>query len=166
MVKFRTSVRLFALLTFALGLSAAAHAQTRTWVDGVGDDINPCSRTAPCKTFAKAISVTATHGEINVITPGSFGTVTVTKSITIDGGSGVIAGITNVSANGVTVLDSEVHHNGIGLFVGTGTTLKLGGSAVNQNSSNFSNGGTVQSFCDNSTESATIPGAVTNICLH
>jgi hypothetical protein len=65
-----------------------------------------------------------------------------------------------------TVLDSEVHHNNIGLFVGTGTTLKLGGSAVNQNTTNFSNSGTVQSFCDNSTESAAIPGAVTNVCLH
>ena len=65
-------------------LPAPAHAQaTRTWVSGVGDDANPCSRTAPCKTFAGAISKTATGGEINVLDPGGFGGVTITKSITI-----------------------------------------------------------------------------------
>ena len=62
---------------------AAAQA-TRTWVSGVGDDANPCSRTAPCKTFAGAISKTAASGEINCIDPGGFGAVTITKSITID----------------------------------------------------------------------------------
>jgi hypothetical protein len=67
----------------------AAQAQaTRTWVSGVGDDVNPCSRTAPCKTFAGAISKTATGGEISVLDPGGFGAVTITKAITIDGGTG------------------------------------------------------------------------------
>jgi len=70
---------------FTLGLTAApAQAQaTRTWVSGVGDDVNPCSRTAPCKTFAGAISKTAAGGQINCIDPGSYGPVTITKSITI-----------------------------------------------------------------------------------
>ena len=64
--------------------SAPAHAQaTRTWVSGVGDDANPCSRTAPCKTFAGAISKTAAGGEINCLDPGGFGAVTITKAITI-----------------------------------------------------------------------------------
>lgn len=77
-----------------LGLAAtSANAQaTRTWVSGVGDDANPCSRTAPCKTFAGAISKTADGGEINAIDPGGFGTVTITKSITIDG-EAVLAGV-------------------------------------------------------------------------
>jgi hypothetical protein len=73
-------MRRFALLTLAVGLllpalaSAPAHAQaTRTWVSGVGDDANPCSRTAPCKTFAGAISKTAAAGEINCLDPGGFG---------------------------------------------------------------------------------------------
>jgi hypothetical protein len=68
-----------------IGLNAApAHAQaTRTWVSGVGDDANPCSRTAPCKTFAGAISKTATGGEMNCLDPGGFGGVTITKSIQI-----------------------------------------------------------------------------------
>jgi hypothetical protein len=65
--------------------AAPAHAQaTRTWVSGVGDDANPCSRTAPCKTFAGAISKTAAGGEINCLDPGGFGAVTITKSMTID----------------------------------------------------------------------------------
>src|SRR5207342_1090294 len=67
-----------------LGSSIASAQATRTWVSGVGDDVNPCSRTAPCKTFAGAISKTAAGGEIDVLDPGGFGTVTITKSITID----------------------------------------------------------------------------------
>src|SRR5580693_3276071 len=69
-----------------------AHAQaTRTWVSGVGDDGNPCSRTAPCKTWAGAIGQTAAGGEIDALDPGDFGALTITKSITIDGGGGGIA---------------------------------------------------------------------------
>src|SRR6202046_3797494 len=71
-----------------------AHAQaTRTWVSGVGDDANPCSRTAPCKTFAGAIGQTAAGGEIDALDPGGFGEVTITKSITIDGGGGQVASV-------------------------------------------------------------------------
>src|SRR5262249_19627909 len=74
------------LLLTAVVAVPAAHAQaTRTWVSGVGDDANPCSRTAPCKTFAGAISKTAAGGEISVLDPGGFGVVTITKSITISG---------------------------------------------------------------------------------
>ena len=83
----------------ALGIASTAHAQaTRTWVSGVGDDVNPCSRTAPCKTFAGAISKTADGGYINVLDPGGFGGVTITKSLTIDGGeqhSGVLVSFTS-----------------------------------------------------------------------
>lgn len=306
MVRIRTSVRVFALLTFTLALSAAAHAQTRTWVDGLGDDINPCSRTAPCRTFSRAHSVTSANGEINAVSPGSYGAVTVTKSITIDG-AGVIAAITNNSTNGVTVndsgtntivvtlrhlsingmgpggtngvnfisgktlnidhckiaqnsgaspngggirvsmtasggtvnvidsmifnnrvgitattttgnvtvnvlrsvitnntsdgvfldarafgtvrdsklafnggagvslnnsaansatvLDSEIHHNTFGLFVGTGTTLRLGHSGINHNGTNFTNNGTLVSFCDNRSDTNPFPGTVSNNCL-
>src|SRR3712207_2348146 len=73
-----------ALAVIALVIPASASAQaTRTWVSGVGDDANPCSRTAPCKTFAGAISKTANGGEINCLDPGGFGGVTITKSLTI-----------------------------------------------------------------------------------
>jgi hypothetical protein len=75
---------------------------TRTWVSGVGDDVNPCSRTAPCKTFAGAISKTAPNGEINCLDPGGFGSVTIVKSITIDCKL-THAGILNAQQTGVTI---------------------------------------------------------------
>jgi hypothetical protein len=82
--------------------AGSAHAQsTRTWVSGVGDDVNPCSRTAPCKTFAGAISKTAVGGEINVLDPGGFGAVTITKSISII--SGFEAGVLAAGTNGIVV---------------------------------------------------------------
>jgi len=83
-------------------VASTAHAQTRTWVSGVGDDVNPCSRTAPCKTFAGAISKTAAGGIINVLDPGGFGAVTITKAIT-NGGPEKWGGILNTLVNGVIV---------------------------------------------------------------
>jgi hypothetical protein len=84
------------------GFAAVASAQTRTWVSGTGNDANPCSRTAPCQTFAGAISKTATGGEISVLDPGGFGTVNITKAITING-TGSLAGILNSGTTGVIV---------------------------------------------------------------
>src|ERR1700720_3650868 len=85
------------------GFSTRAHAQaSRTWVSGVGDDANPCSRTAPCKTFAGAISKTAPAGEINVLDPGGFGAVTITKSITISSESPE-AGVLVSGTNGIVI---------------------------------------------------------------
>src|SRR5262249_43547593 len=84
-------------------LPSLTHAQaTRTWVSGVGSDANPCSRTAPCQTFAGAISKTATGGFIDALDPGGFGAVTITKSITIDGGPGH-AGVLASGTNGIVV---------------------------------------------------------------
>ena len=84
--------------------TAPAHAQaTRTWVSGVGDDANPCSRTAPCKTWAGAISKTVAGGEIDALDPGGFGGVTITKSITLDGGGGQVASILVAGTPGITV---------------------------------------------------------------
>jgi hypothetical protein len=90
---------------FVAGLAIApAHAQaTRTWISGVGDDVNPCSRTAPCKTWPGAISKTAAGGEIDALDPGGFGAVTITKSITLDGGGGQVASILVTGTNGVNV---------------------------------------------------------------
>ena len=99
---FRATIRT-ALVLAAFTLSGTAFAQaTRTWVSGVGDDVNPCSRTAPCKTFAGAISKTAAGGEINILDSGGFGTVTITKSITIDG-QGAYGSLLASSTNGVVV---------------------------------------------------------------
>ena len=99
---------------------------TRTWVSGVGDDVNPCSRTAPCKTFAGAISKTAPGGEISVLDPGGFGAVTITKSLTIDG-AGTQASILSPLQNGVTI-------NGAGI------TVTLRNLAINGAGSTSGNG--------------------------
>jgi hypothetical protein len=103
---------------------------TRTWVSGVGDDANPCSRTAPCKTLAGAISKTATGGEINILDPGGFGAVTVTKSITIDGG-GIIGSILSSATNGIIVNAPNglvtIRNFSIN---GAGTTLGINGIRV------------------------------------
>src|SRR5438874_11295660 len=102
-MKKRTFIQLFAILGgFFLGAAVADAQATRTWVSGVGDDANPCSRTAPCKTFAGAISKTAQGGEIDALDPGGFGGVTITKSITIDG-TGTFASILVSGVSGVTV---------------------------------------------------------------
>jgi hypothetical protein len=98
-------ISLTAVVTLPLFLlqAASVHAQaSRTWVSGVGDDANPCSRTAPCKTFAGAISKTALNGEINCLDPGGFGAVTITKSITIDCHE-VFASILNALTNGINI---------------------------------------------------------------
>jgi hypothetical protein len=108
------------LACFGGFLAGHAHAQaTRTWVSGVGDDANPCSRTAPCKTFAGAISKTAAGGEINALDPGGYGTLTITKSITIDGGTG--AGWASILNSGTT-----------GLFINAaGATVTLRRLSIN-----------------------------------
>jgi hypothetical protein len=306
----KRAVQIFFFMVFTTALAGVVNAQaTRTWVEGAGgDDINPCSRTAPCKTFSGAISKTAVSGEINVVSSGSYGAVTITKSITIDGG-GQFAGITNSLTNGINVNDSasatpntavvnlrnlsitapangtnginftagktvnvenckisgntsastngagirisltvtggnlnvtntsifknrvgilatttvgfvtinvnncaiqnnssdgifldnnafatirdtnssfnggagvsldtsaansatvtgsELNHDNIGIFVGTGTTVRVGSSNINQNVTNFSNSGTIVTFCNNETETLTIPGVVTTNCL-
>ncbi len=89
MSKVRFTLNILAVTVMTLMVASIASAQaTRTWVSGVGDDVNPCSRTAPCKTYAGAISKTAVHGEISTLDPGGFGAVTITKSITIEGTQG------------------------------------------------------------------------------
>jgi parallel beta-helix repeat protein len=124
------SVRAAAGVIFAiLGLSISSFAQaqaTRTWVSGVGDDVNPCSRTAPCKTFAGAISKTATGGEISVLDPGGYGAVTITKSITIDGGTGAgWASIVNSLTNGITI------NAGAGIVTLRNISINGGGNGLN-----------------------------------
>jgi hypothetical protein len=91
-----------ALMLFVPGGPAQAQA-TRTWVSGVGDDANPCSRTAPCKTWAGAISKTAPGGEIDALDPGGFGALTITKAITLDGGGGQVASTLVSGTNGFNV---------------------------------------------------------------
>ncbi len=161
-----------ALLLAVLSVSLAslpAHAQaTRTWVSGVGDDANPCSRTAPCKTFAGAISKTAAGGQINVLDPGGFGAVTITKAITINSEfveagvlvSGTNAIIINAGVNDRVVLrglDIEglgTGLNGIRFLAGASLHVQkcmirnFRGAAPNGNGISFAPSGTSELFVD------------------
>ncbi len=106
MNKFRFTINILAIAIFTFAFASFAQAQaTRTWVSGVGDDANPCSRTAPCKTFAGAISKTAKDGEISVLDPGGFGAVTITKSITLNGthGSGFGSILSALTAQAILI---------------------------------------------------------------
>ena len=100
------TLRLVLLASFFFAVSLAFTSSTqaqasRTWVSGVGDDVNPCSRTAPCKTFAGAIAKTASGGEISVLDPGGFGQLVISKSITVDG-TGMLASI--LAGSGTAIL--------------------------------------------------------------
>jgi hypothetical protein len=121
----RKAILVSALALAALAIPSSAFGQaTRTWVSGVGDDANPCSRTAPCKTFAGAISKTAVKGEINVLDPGGFGALTINKGITVKS-EGVTAGVLTNAGNAITVnAPSTDKVNLVGLDMnGLGTAL-------------------------------------------
>lgn len=134
-------------LAFSLIITCTASTlaqASRTWVSGVGDDVNPCSRTAPCKTFAGAISKTAAGGEIDALDPGGFGAVTITKSITING-IGTYASILVAGTNGITInagSNDEVTIRNINMF-GYSSTLSginyLAGGRVNIENCNINN---------------------------
>ena len=98
------NIKFLSLLAITvLGTTVMYGQASRTWVSGVGDDANPCSRTAPCKTFAGAISKTAAGGEIDALDPAGYGAVTITKAITIDGGGGQVASVLVSGTNGIVV---------------------------------------------------------------
>lgn len=111
MKTFRFTLRAIGVMAFTFILFSAAQAQaTRTWVAGLGDDANPCSRTAPCKTFAGAIAKTSKDGEISVLDPSPAGAVTITKSIYINGTTGAGFGsILNPSSTGFFINITDVN---------------------------------------------------------
>jgi hypothetical protein len=112
------------LAAMSLQVTSAQAQATRTWVSGVGDDVNPCSRTAPCKTFAGAISKTSAGGEINCIDPGGFGALTITKAIAIICDN-VEAGVLVSGTNAINVsagANDVVYLRGLD-FEGLGTGL-------------------------------------------
>jgi hypothetical protein len=155
----------------ALALSAPLFGQaTRTWVSGVGDDVNPCSRTAPCKTFAGAISKTAASGEINAIDPGGYGAVTIVKSMTIDGSSqhsSILASGTSgviINAAGIVVNLRNLSINGASTTAGSGIRI-LNAAAVNVENCiimNFTGTGTVGRGISIETAAANVRVTVSN----
>jgi hypothetical protein len=133
MNKFRLAIKLLVIATFMCAFASLAQAQaTRTWVSGVGDDVNPCSRTAPCKTWAGAISKTAACGEIDALDPGGFGALTITKSIILDG-TGTFASTLASSTHGFTInvaATDFVTIRGISIN-GSGTSCSFGLNGIN-----------------------------------
>ena len=120
-------------LLFVMAAGSAQAQATRTWISGVGDDVNPCSRTAPCKTFAGAISKTAAGGEIDCLDPGGFGAVTITKAITLDCGGGVGGQVGSILASGTNAIIITGTPAGSSVTIrnmsinGAGATLGLNG---------------------------------------
>ena len=139
-----------ASLALLIHVAPASAQATRTWVSGVGDDANPCSRTAPCKTFAGAISKTAAGGEINTLDPGGFGALTITKAITIANDSAGEAGVLAAGTNGFVINAAAtdkitirgITFNGVGTGV-NGIVFNSGASlsVENVSISGFSNYG-------------------------
>jgi hypothetical protein len=128
---------LVATMLMLTGFVAPAFAQaTRTWISGVGDDANPCSRTAPCKTFAGAISKTVASGEIDALDPSGFGSVTITKAITLDGGAGQAGGIL-VGSGGSAVTVNTVGPTDVVVL----RNLVMNGAGTGSNGVNFVAGG-------------------------
>lgn len=140
----RSLQMIIASLTLMLCAGIAQAQATRTWVSGVGDDANPCSRTAPCKTFAGAISKTAAGGEINCLDPAGYGSVTITKAITIDchyTEGGILAStvngiIINAGANDKVILRGlDINGDGAGGLDGirfsAGASLNVEDTTIN-----------------------------------
>jgi hypothetical protein len=126
------------LLVLALQAVPARAQATRTWVSGVGDDANPCSRVAPCKTFAGAISKTAPNGEIDCLDPGGFGALTITKSITIDCGA-TLGSVLAAGTNGFNINGANITVNLRNLSInGAGTGL-VGINFISGNSLTLTN---------------------------
>ena len=147
----------YLLLSVAvLMVASIANAQaTRTWVSGVGDDANPCSRTAPCKTFAGAISKTASPGIINCLDPGGFGAVTITKSITIDCtgtyGSVLSSGVQGVIINALStsnIVLRGIDINGAGTTLGTNGINVIQAAKVEVSHTNIANYSTTGILCN------------------
>jgi hypothetical protein len=125
------------LLAVLLHATSAQAQLARTWVSSNGDDSNPCSRIAPCRTFIATINKTAAGGEIDVLDPGGFGAIGISKSITIDGGNGQGANITASGINGIvvnsgTVILRNLRINGTGTGL-DGITVKSGAKVLIEN---------------------------------
>ena len=134
----KVTTLIFGLLSAAwlgLGINPASAQVSRTWISGVGSDNNPCNRTAPCKTWAGALSKTAAGGEIDALDAGGFAAVTITKAITLDGGGGQVASVLGGGFDGIVVAAGasdvvkirNLSVNGIG---STGAGIRFNSGAV------------------------------------
>ena len=164
----------FVSAIFLTLLAIPANAQaTRTWISGVGDDANPCSRTAPCKTFAGAISKTSAGGEIDNLDTGGYGALTITKAITLDGGGGQVASVLVAGTAGITVAAGSsdvvtirnIHFQGVNGSGTVGIKFVSGKALIVENCvvEGFSQGGIL--FSPGAGAPAAALGTVTNTLM-
>ena len=138
-----------ALLAFGFSAASAQAGPNRPWVSGHGTDSGGCPVTAPCRTFAFALTQTAAGGEVEVLDPAGYGNVTITKAISIVNDGVGVAAIGVSSGNGVTInvgAGDSVHLRGLtiegknrggnGIEFNTGGNLEIENCVVR----NFGNG--------------------------
>jgi hypothetical protein len=94
---------LITALLLILAASPAWAGSSRTFVSGSGSDSNPCSVSAPCRSFTAALTKTNPGGEIVVLTSAGYGPFTISKGVTITAPAGVYAGISAASGDAITI---------------------------------------------------------------
>lgn len=100
-----TTLIRFVCLSIALATFDAMATAQRTFAASNGSDSNPCSLTAPCRSFATAVAQTTAGGEVIVLDSAGYGAVTIAKSVSIIAPPGIYAGISVFSGAGVAIND-------------------------------------------------------------
>ena len=130
----RLPTNIIAGVALALALTFTAQAQNaRSFVATTGNDANNCSASAYCRTFAMALSVTNSGGEIVVVNSGGYGPFTISQPVTINA-IGIDASVTQAtsgqSAITVNVPTGNVTITGLNLFGGGTGSLGVNVEAV------------------------------------
>src|SRR5215471_7202164 len=129
------------LSTIAIGITASLPAQAqraRVFVSVNGNDSNPCTALSPCSTFQAAHDAVQACGEVDVLDTGGYGTLNITKSISIVNPGGVIASI--ATASGQTAISINAGANDTISLRG----LTLDGVGVGEAGVAFFSGGSLE----------------------
>jgi len=123
------------LLAVCLSVAPAKAQSSRTFVSAAGSDANDCSRFAPCRTFQGAHDKTNPDGEVTVLDAGGYGSLKITKSISIvNDGAGEASILVSGGGTGVTINGGSAAYmnlrgitiQGIGFGGGTGLVFDSG----------------------------------------
>lgn len=90
-----------------LFLTTTTHAQlARTYVSRVGNNLNPCTRTLPCRQINRGIDAVQPGGEVVVLDTANYQGFTVNKAVSITASPDASPAITVVSGNTAIVIDA------------------------------------------------------------
>jgi hypothetical protein len=132
-------------LAAALPAPAAQAQASRTFVSAAGSDSNNCiTVTAPCRHFKAAYALTLANGEIYVLDPANYGSLTITGPVSIEGhgwasSSALSGGSAAITINANTgdkiniigvVLDGTAIASSIGIQFNSGGTLTVRDSVI------------------------------------